>query len=94
MMMIRKGNRSIRGEDMAIPEITRDPNVLAGKPVIAGTRISVELILNKLGAGDSVADVLADYPHLTRNQILAAVRYAATTLPPGAGGAVVQGQVA
>lgn len=48
--------------------------------MVAGTRISVELILDKLGAGDSVDDVLTDQPDLTREQVLAAVRFAARTL--------------
>jgi uncharacterized protein (DUF433 family) len=59
------------------PRIVRDPAVLSNKPVIEGTRITVELILEKLGAGESIDDLLASYPHLQREQILAALRYAA-----------------
>lgn len=65
---------------MVIPQITCDPNILTGKPVIAGTRISVELILEKLGAGDSIEELLADYPHLSREAIQAALRFAAQAL--------------
>ena len=61
---------------MTEARIVSDPAILNGKPVIAGTRISVELILEKLGAGESVDDILADYPHLTREAILAAIRFA------------------
>ena len=58
-------------------QITTDPAILAGKPVIAGTRISVRLILEKLRDGWTIADLLDDYPHLTREQIVAALDYAA-----------------
>lgn len=59
-------------------QIVSDPNVLCGKPCIDGTRISVELILDKLGAGDSVADILTDYQFLTREQVLEAIRFQPT----------------
>jgi uncharacterized protein (DUF433 family) len=63
---------------MDAPQIISDPNVLLGKPVIAGTRISVELILEKLGAGESIEDLLEAYPHVNREAILAAIRFAAS----------------
>ena len=47
---------------------------MMGKPVIAGTRLTVELILEKLGAGETVEQLLDAYPRLTREAILAAVR--------------------
>ena len=47
-----------------------------GKPVIKGTRIKVEFILEKLEGGASVSDLLLDYPHLTREDILECLRYA------------------
>jgi uncharacterized protein (DUF433 family) len=56
--------------------ITADPNVLTGKPIIKGTRISVELVLECLGRGWSVDDILGQYPHLTRESITACVDYA------------------
>ncbi len=62
---------------MAEPRIVSNPQVLMGKPVIAGTRISVQLILERLGAGETVDDILAAYPHITREGVLAALRYAA-----------------
>ncbi len=62
---------------MPWPErITVDPEVLAGKPVIRGTRIAVELILDLLAAGQSEQDILASYPGLTREDILASLSYA------------------
>jgi uncharacterized protein (DUF433 family) len=60
--------------------ITADPAILGGKPVIAGTRISVQLILEKMGDGWSIQDLLEDYPHLTREQIIAAIAYAASAM--------------
>ena len=59
------------------PVIVRDSAVLLGKPIIAGTRITVELILCKLADGFSVEDILAMYPHFKREQVLAALNYAA-----------------
>jgi len=55
-------------------EINR--KVMLGKPVIAGTRIPVEMVLRKLAAGMSVEAVLRDYPRLTREDVQAALSYA------------------
>ncbi|MGH8613307.1 MAG: DUF433 domain-containing protein [Gammaproteobacteria bacterium] len=57
-----------------------NPKVMLGKPVIRGTRITVELILRKLGEGATQADLLDAYPGLTREDIQAAMIYAADTL--------------
>lgn len=57
-----------------------NPRVMLGKPVIRGTRIPVELILRKLAEGASEADILDGYPSLKREDIQAAMRYAADTL--------------
>jgi uncharacterized protein (DUF433 family) len=65
---------------MADEIITADPNVMMGKPVIAGTRITVELVLEKLAAGETVEQILAAHPRLTRAQVLAAVDFAAKAL--------------
>ena len=62
------------------PLIAVDPAVMLGKPVIAGTRIPVELILEKLGAGETVDELLLDYPQLTREAVQAAFRYAVQVL--------------
>jgi uncharacterized protein (DUF433 family) len=56
--------------------IVVDPKVMLGKPVIRDTRITVELILEKLAADISIEEILADYPRLTRADVLAAIEYA------------------
>ena len=58
------------------PRITRDPQILAGKPVIKGTRISVEYVLELLAANWSEAELLANYPSLSREDVLACLAYA------------------
>ena len=50
---------------MSEPRIRRDPSIMMGKPVIVGTRITVEHILRLLGAGDSIDQILQNYPQLT-----------------------------
>lgn len=57
-----------------------NPGVMLGKPVIRGTRIPVELLLRKLADGATEADLLEAYPRLTRDDLHAAMRYAADTL--------------
>jgi uncharacterized protein (DUF433 family) len=57
--------------------ITRDPEVMLGKPIIKGTRITVELIMRKMASGYAIADILQQYPHLKTEQIQAAFEYAA-----------------
>jgi uncharacterized protein (DUF433 family) len=65
---------------MTEPLIVSDPKVMMGKPVIAGTRITVDLILDKLGSGESIEAVLEAHPRLTREAVLAALRFAAQAL--------------
>lgn len=62
------------------PRIVSDPKINMGKPTVEGTRITVELILEKLAAGESVEQLLEAHPHLNRDAILAALDYAASTL--------------
>lgn len=57
-----------------------NPKVMMGKPVIRGTRVTVELILRKLSGGAKVKDLLEAYPRITKEDIQAAIRYAADTL--------------
>jgi uncharacterized protein (DUF433 family) len=56
--------------------IVLDPNVLAGKPVVRGTRLSGEFVIGLLAAGWSEDEILANYPGLTRDDILACLAYA------------------
>ena len=57
-----------------------DPEIMLGKPVIRGTRITVELILEKLAADVPIEEIQADYPRLTREDVLAAVDHARAML--------------
>ena len=58
------------------PYISINPNIAFGKPCIAGTRISVELILEFLSLGHTIDNLLEYYPQLTREQIQAAINFA------------------
>ena len=60
--------------------IDRDPQILAGKPRIKGTRISVELIVARLGEGWTVDQLIQAYPLITQDQIQACLTYAAESL--------------
>ena len=60
--------------------IQSDPSIMMGKPVIAGTRITVELILEKLAAGESIEQILDSHPRLTKEAVLAALDFAAKVL--------------
>ncbi|MBI4208440.1 MAG: DUF433 domain-containing protein [Deltaproteobacteria bacterium] len=60
--------------------IQSDPAIMMGKPVIAGTRITVELILEKLAAGEAVDQILQAHPRLTSEAIHAALAFAAEVL--------------
>jgi uncharacterized protein (DUF433 family) len=65
---------------MTYERIEMDPEIMNGKPVIRGTRVPVELVLRKLGAGMSPEAILADHPRLTHEDILAAQAFAADYL--------------
>lgn len=60
-----------------LQRISIDPAVCFGKPCIRGTRIWVSLLLDFLAAGATIEELLADYPHLQREDVLAAVAYGA-----------------
>lgn len=66
----------LMGEDL----IVSDPKIMMGKPVIAGTRITVEIILDKLAAGETVSQILASHPRLTEESIRAALAFASQAL--------------
>lgn len=61
-----------------LERISVDPRIVHGKPVIRGTRVTVQVILELLAAGESVEQILADYDELDRDDVLAALEYAAT----------------
>ncbi|MEZ4732438.1 MAG: DUF433 domain-containing protein [Caldilineaceae bacterium] len=65
---------------MVHPRIERNPDIMFGKPVIKGTRITVELILRKLSAGKTFAEILAAHPHLAIEDLYAAAAFAADYL--------------
>ena len=60
--------------------IVSDPNIMMGKPVVAGTRVTVELILEKLAAGESYQQILAAHPRLTMDALFGAIAFAAAAL--------------
>ena len=65
---------------MANPLIQSDPDVMLGKPIVRGTRITVETILRKLSCGESIEQILESHPRLTREAVLAALDYAAEAM--------------
>jgi uncharacterized protein (DUF433 family) len=60
--------------------IVSDPEIMLGKPVVRGTRITVESIVERLGAGESVDAIADGHPRLTREDVLAAIAFAAEAL--------------
>ncbi len=60
--------------------IISDPQIMMGKPIIVGTRITVELILEKLSAGETFEQILSEHPRITREAINAALAFAAEAL--------------
>ncbi len=60
--------------------IVSDQKIMLGKPVIKGTRITVELILKKLSEGMTIEELLEAYPHLTKEDILAVLSYSADVI--------------
>lgn len=65
---------------MAVQGIIAEPDLMMGKPVVEGTRITVEQILEDLGAGDTIEQILENHPRLTRDGVLAAIRFGAEAL--------------
>ena len=60
-----------------LERISIDPEICFGKPCIKGTRIWVSLLLDYLAAGTTIEELLVEYPHLTREDVLAAIAYGA-----------------
>ncbi len=73
-----------------LDRIAIDPEIVHGKPRIRGTRVTVRVILELLGAGETVEELLSEYDELTHDDVLAALEYAANV----AGGAQVRSFVA
>lgn len=67
-------------KEKLLARIGINPKVMLGKPVIRGTRIPVEIILRKLAQSISIEEILSDYPRLTKEDIQAAIAYAAQSL--------------
>lgn len=67
----------MKTEDELLGRVVVNPKVMAGKPILKGTRITVELVLRLLAQGLSVEEILKDYPHLTKDDITAVLLYAA-----------------
>jgi len=63
--------------DENLDRITQNPAVMGGKPCIRGMRVTVGMIVGQIGAGESVEELLSDYPYLEREDIMQALRYAA-----------------
>lgn len=63
-------------ERKLLERITIDPKIFAGKPIIRGRRLAVEHVLGVLAAGDDIATILAGYPWLEREDVLACLTYA------------------
>ena len=63
-------------DDSLLGRISADPAIFGGKPIVRGMRISVELILSLLAQGESLSDILADYPELEPDDIRACLAYA------------------
>ena len=62
------------------PLIVSDPAVMMGKPVVAGTRVTVDLILEKMASGETIEQILDAHPRLTRMSVLAALDFASRVL--------------
>jgi len=60
--------------------VEQKKGVLNGKPIIKGTRLGVDLILEKMGSGDTIEELLLAYPHITKEAILACISYGASTV--------------
>lgn len=61
-----------------LDRISVDPQIVHGKPVIRGTRVTVQVILELLAAGETIDELLTEYDELTRDDVLAALEYAAS----------------
>jgi uncharacterized protein (DUF433 family) len=72
---VRKGRPPMNHED----KIVRDPQICGGEPVFRGTRVTLRTVLASLAAGDSVENILADFPALNADHVQAAIAFAAAS---------------
>jgi uncharacterized protein (DUF433 family) len=82
LLRLREGWEALLSEILTMekPLIVSDPKVMMGKPVVSGTRITVELILEKLAAGRTQEELLDSYPQLSPESVRAALAFAAQAL--------------
>ncbi len=74
-----EGGAVVKDQEL-LQKITLDPKIMTGKPVIRGTRLSVEFILNLLAHGTSTEDILSEYKGLTKEDILACLLFATKSM--------------
>lgn len=67
-------------EEKLLKRIVTNPKIMLGKPVIKGTRLTVEIIVEKIAYGETIEDLKRDYPFITEDDIRAALLYAAKRL--------------
>jgi len=67
-------------EEKLLKRIVLDPKIMLGKPVIKGTRLTVEIIVEKMAYGETTEEILKDYPFITEEDIRATLLYAARRL--------------
>ncbi|OHD55898.1 MAG: hypothetical protein A2014_00585 [Spirochaetes bacterium GWF1_49_6] len=60
--------------------IISDPGIMMGKPVVKGTRITVELILEKMSTGETIEQIISEHPRLSKDAVLAALEFAANAI--------------
>jgi uncharacterized protein (DUF433 family) len=65
-------------ESALLKRIVVDPKIMAGKPIIEGTRVPVDAIIHRIAQGEEIEDILKDYPRITRQDIKAALEYASS----------------
>lgn len=65
---------------MEVQQIISDPKIMMGKPVIKGTRITVELVLEKLSQGETIDDLIKSYPNITKEQVYTVLAFASKAL--------------
>jgi uncharacterized protein (DUF433 family) len=65
-------------ESALLKRIVVDPKIMAGKPIIKGTRVPVDAIIHRIAQGEEIEDILKDYPRITRQDIKASLEYASS----------------